>query len=58
MNIDEKSVHIMPITPQITLVLGIDKDFTKKYEIEKVSEERVSEINHIIEDSAVEYVVL
>ncbi|ADZ22572.1 hypothetical protein BJV85_000372 [Clostridium acetobutylicum] len=56
-NVDGKLVHIMSISPDIVMTVGINKNHEEKYYIERISSKDVTKINKIIYDNSIEKVI-
>ena len=49
--------HIMPISPNILIAIGLNSENENKYRIQKVSDKQVSQINRRIMDNSIERII-
>lgn len=56
-NIDGLLVHIMPISPKITIAIGLNSSKENEYLIEILSDKEISKINKIILDNSIKRII-
>lgn len=55
--LDNKIIHIMPVSPKVLICIGRESESSNNYIIKKLSDEQVSKINNIIIENSVERII-
>lgn len=55
--LDNKIIHIMPVSPKVLICIGRDSERYNSYIINRLSDEQVSKINNIIIENSVERII-